>query len=271
MTEPAPGPGISPEEQAERKERIKRLKQELVGDLLTTAEVAEILEIHPRTVGEYIRDGRLPAINLGGGWKVSEEDLRYFVQEIRPTVAKPATRLGKPWALRFEPLLRGTMQIPGQGSDLHERFVALTRKVIVEAQTAARSLNHNYLGTEHLLMGLLATEDPLRQVLSEAGLGPDEVRAQIVDLIGTGATTPSGNIPFTPRAKKALERAMREASRLGQDAIRPEHLLLSMLTIEGSVGQTVIARLTGDPLALKERVLALLEPPGDEPAGHENP
>lgn len=211
-----------------RRARIDGLKQELLGDFLTAAEVAEILEVHPRTVGEYIRDGRLQALQIGGGWRISEVALRRFVKS-----------------------LAELPQSNSPGTSLFSRFDDRARRVIVLAQEEARLINHNYIGTEHLLLGLLSEASGVgAQALSALGISLETVRADIEARIGTGSSTPTGHIPFTPRAKRVLELSLREALQFGHDYIGTEHLLLALL----HEGEGVAAQVLRD-LKVKEDVL----------------
>jgi ATP-dependent Clp protease ATP-binding subunit ClpC len=111
-----------------------------------------------------------------------------------------------------------------------ERFTELARQVVVFAQEEARSLDHNYIGTEHLLLGLLREEEGLgARVLVSLGVSLDAVRGQVARIIGLGDEVGSGQIPFTPRAKKVLELSLRQALGLGHGYIGTEHLLLGLV------------------------------------------
>ena len=112
---------------------------------------------------------------------------------------------------------------------MFERFTERARQVVVLAQEEARALKHNYIGTEHLLLGLLREEEGIAaRVLAGLDVRLDEVRSQIARLIGQGDEPPTGQIPFTPRAKKVLELALREAMQLQHSYIGTEHLLLGI-------------------------------------------
>jgi ATP-dependent Clp protease ATP-binding subunit ClpC len=126
---------------------------------------------------------------------------------------------------------------------MFERFTETARRVVVSAQEQARSLNHNYIGTEHLLLGILAMpESAAAQVLMASGIDLGAARASVTAIIGTGGASPDGHIPFTPRAKKVLELSLREALQLSNKSIRSEHLLLGLLREgEGVAAQVLIA------------------------------
>jgi ATP-dependent Clp protease ATP-binding subunit ClpA len=137
---------------------------------------------------------------------------------------------------------------------MFERFTDQARRVVVRAQEEARMLGHNYIGTEHILLGLLAEDDGLAaQALASLEIGLDAAREQVVEIIeeGTGQP-PTGHIPFTPRTKKVLELSLREAQRLGDSYIGTEHILLGLAREGEGVGVQVLDRLG----AGKDRVLA---------------
>ena len=113
---------------------------------------------------------------------------------------------------------------------MFERFTERARQVLVLAQDESRLLGHNYIGTEHLLLGLLREEEGLAaRVLDALGVTVEEVRAQVARRVGRGGEVAIGMIPFTPRAKKALELALREVRSLGQEYIDTEHILLGLV------------------------------------------
>ena len=118
---------------------------------------------------------------------------------------------------------------------MFERFTERARQVVVLAQEEARTLKHNYIGTEHILLGLLREEEGLAaRVLESLDITTERVRSQVVRIVGSGEEVTSGQIPFTPRAKKVLELALREAISLGHNYIGTEHLLLGLVR-EGDV------------------------------------
>jgi ATP-dependent Clp protease ATP-binding subunit ClpC len=113
---------------------------------------------------------------------------------------------------------------------MFERFSGPARRVVVLAHEEARLLNHSYIGTEHLLLGLVhEREGVAARALASFGVVLDRVREQLGEMIGQGDSSPSGHVPFTPRAKKVLELALREALQLGHNYIGTEHVLLGLL------------------------------------------
>jgi ATP-dependent Clp protease ATP-binding subunit ClpC len=144
-----------------------------------------------------------------------------------------------------------------------ERFTQSARQVVVLAQKEARALRHNYIGTEHLLLGLLRErESPAGRVLERFDLGVDEVREQVEKIIGRGDEVASGQIPFTPRAKKVLELSSKEAHALGHRFVGPEHVLLGMLREGEGVANEILDWYGASP----EKVRAALAERGMKPS-----
>jgi ATP-dependent Clp protease ATP-binding subunit ClpA len=138
---------------------------------------------------------------------------------------------------------------------MFERFSGQARHVVVSAQEEARGLDHNYIGTEHLLLGLLTSDSLASASLNALGYTHDNVRDEVEEMIGRGKATPGGHIPFTPRAKKVLELSLREALQLKHNYIGTEHILLGLLREGEGVAAQILAdkhpldRIRGDALA----------------------
>jgi ATP-dependent Clp protease ATP-binding subunit ClpC len=131
----------------------------------------------------------------------------------------------------------------------------------VLAQDEARLLSHNYIGTEHLLLGLLREEEGLAaRTLESLEVTIENVRARVVAIIGTGDEPPAAQIPFTPRAKKVLELALREAVTLGHNYIGTEHVLLAIVRVEDGIAHRILLELGIDAETVRNRVIALLGP-----------
>ena len=146
---------------------------------------------------------------------------------------------------------------------MFERFTDRARRVIVLAQEEARMLNHDYIGTEHLLLGLIHEgEGVAAKALESLGISLDAVRQQVEEIIGQGQQAPSGHIPFTPRAKKVLELADREARALGHDYIGTEHILLGLIREGDGVAAQVLVKLGADLNRVRQQVIQLLR--GDQ-------
>ncbi|GAB4587172.1 hypothetical protein Ntsu_50040 [Nocardia sp. IFM 10818] len=141
---------------------------------------------------------------------------------------------------------------------MFERFTDSARRVIVLAQEEARRLNHNYIGTEHLLLGLLHGDTVATRALTELGIDLDAVRSQVEDIIGLGDKSMDGHIPFTPRAKKVLELSLREAIALSHNYIGPEHILLAASREGEGVAAQVLVKLGADPKRLRPQVMTLI-------------
>jgi ATP-dependent Clp protease ATP-binding subunit ClpA len=141
---------------------------------------------------------------------------------------------------------------------MFERFTERSRRVVVLAQEEARMLNHNYIGTEHILLGLIHEgAGAAAKALESLGISLDAVRHEVEEIIGQGQQAPSGHIPFTPRAKKVLELSLREALQLGQEYIGTEHILLGLIREGDGVAAQVLVKLGADLNRVRERVIQL--------------
>ena len=155
---------------------------------------------------------------------------------------------------------------------MFERFTDRARRVVVLAQEEARLLNHNYIGTEHILLGLIHEgEGVAAKALESLGISLEAVRSQVEEIIGQGGSSPSGHIPFTPRAKKVLELSLREALQLGHNYIGTEHILLGLIREGEGVAAQVLVKLGADLSRVRQQVIQLLSgysgPGGQEKAG----
>src|SRR5215208_1272547 len=152
---------------------------------------------------------------------------------------------------------------------MFERFTDRARRVVVLAQEEARMLNHNYIGTEHILLGLIQEgEGVAAKALESLGIALEGVRQQVEEIIGQGQQAPSGHIPFTPRAKKVLELSLREALQLGHNYIGTEHILLGLIREGEGVAAQVLVKLGADLNRVRQQVIQLLSGyQGKEPAG----
>jgi len=158
---------------------------------------------------------------------------------------------------------------------MFERFTDRARRVVVLAQEESQRLSHNYIGTEHLLLGLLAARDGVAaRALESLNVTLTAAREQVEEIVGLGEQTPHGHIPFTPRAKKILELSLREALTTGSEVIDTQHLLLGLIDEGDGVGAQILERLGATAQAVRETVATLInaEPeaavvtgPGSEP------
>jgi len=151
---------------------------------------------------------------------------------------------------------------------MFERFTERARQVVVLAQEEARTLKHNYIGTEHILLGLLREEEGLAaRVLESLDITVERVRAQVVRIVGSGEEVTSGQIPFTPRAKKVLELALREALSLGHNYIGTEHILLGLVRENEGVAARILLDFDADSEKIRNEVIRMLSGPGSRRQG----
>ena len=142
---------------------------------------------------------------------------------------------------------------------MFERFTDRARRVVVLAQEEARMLHHDYIGTEHLLLGLIREgEGVAAKALESLGISLEAVRQHVGEITGQGQQAPSGHIPFTPRAKKVLELSLREALQLGHNYIGTEHILLGLIREDEGVAAQVLVKLGADPSRIRQQVNQLL-------------
>jgi ATP-dependent Clp protease ATP-binding subunit ClpC len=154
---------------------------------------------------------------------------------------------------------------------MFERFTDRARRVVVQAQEESVRLNHSYIGTEHLLLGVLREDEGVAAALAALEVGLDPARELVAEIVGRGRQAPSGHIPFTPRAKKVLELSLREALRLGHPYIGPEHILLGLLTEGQGVAVEVLRVLGAPPERVRAQVLELVPLAGEEPGDRPDP
>jgi prophage maintenance system killer protein len=195
-----------------------------------------------RTVITEIAAGRLPATDLAA-W-LSPRLFPY-----PEAAAKEAPMHG--W--------RPDRGWPHRTGEMLDRFTARARQVIAAAQDEARALHHNYIGTEHILLGLIKEGDGVAgRALDALGISLDAVRQQVFEIIGEGKQAPAGHIPFTPRSKKVLDLALREAMQLDHLYIGTEHILLGLVKEGDGVAFQVLTRLGADHTRIRDQVLRLL-------------
>ena len=160
---------------------------------------------------------------------------------------------------------------------MFERFTDRARRVVVLAQEEARTLDHNYIGTEHILLGLIHEgEGVAASALQALGISPADIRGDLEAIIGRGEQAPVGNIPFTPRAKKVLELSLREALQLGHNYIGTEHILLGLVREGEGVGAEVLVKRGATLELVRAEVVSLVAgveggEATPEPRGHEEP
>jgi prophage maintenance system killer protein len=181
-----------------------------------------------------------------------------------------ATTRDKEAPMRPRPVLPLTKRIKKATSRTRRkgmflRFTDRARRAVVLAQEKARELGHPYIGTEHLLLGLLAEgEGVAALVLESLGISLEEAQGRVEDIVGQGQGAPPRHLPFTPRAKKVLELSLQEALRLGHNYVGTEHLMLSLLREGEGVAVQVLADLSADYAQVRERVLGVLAEVGEQ-------
>jgi len=149
---------------------------------------------------------------------------------------------------------------------MFERFTDRARQVIVLAQDEARTLMHNYIGTEHILLGLLREEEGLAAIaLRSLSVNMEVVRDRVVEEVGRGEGMETGQVPFTPQAKEALNNALQEALALGHSYIGTEHILLGLVRDDSGLESRLLAELGADAAAIHDALLPLLPPPSSGP------
>ena len=159
---------------------------------------------------------------------------------------------------------------------MFERFTDRARQVLVLAQEGARDLNHNFIGTEHILYGLTAEGGEREggvaaKVLHAMNVTPDSVKQKIQETIGVAGTGPSGSPPFTPRAKKVMELSLREALQLGHSYIGTEHILLGLVREGDGVGVTILGLLGAAPGEVRKQVMEVIDGEPKDMAASEHP
>jgi prophage maintenance system killer protein len=204
------------------------------------------LDLDPPAAARDLVDG------LGAGTVDPPQVEAWVAARLRP-YAKEDSMLGRLTRRR-----RTCQDVPTAAGPF-ERLTERARHTVTLAQEQARGLGHNYLGTEHLLLGLLAEGQGLAwRVLDELGISAAMVRGQVEAIIGRGPDAPAGPIPFTPRSKKVLELAGREAKGLGHNYVGTEHLLLGLVREGEGVAAQVLARLGADRARVVQQVLGAL-------------
>jgi hypothetical protein len=155
----------------------------------------------------------------------------------------------------------------GGSGGLFERFTDRARRVVVQAQEEARVLSHNFIGTEHLLLGLIHEGEGMgAKALEGLGIGLAAVRQQVEQMISPGEEPPRGHIPFTPQAKRALELSLRESRQLGHTHIGTEHILLGLIREGEGVAAQVLVRMGADLQRARHQVIQLLPGPNPVPS-----
>jgi excisionase family DNA binding protein len=218
--------------------------------LMTSEEVAEALHVDPVTIRRLVNKGDLSAYRIGADYRFAPSDLDDYLQRQRVSArtgdgsgASANNPLDQLTQL-MRKVLQAKFTTPAEVVDRFDRFTKRARQVLTLAQEEARSFQHNYIGTEHLLLGLVREgEGVAAQVLNNLGVEVNQVRSAVEAIIGRGDRIVMGEVGFTPRAKKVIELAVDEARRLNHRFIGTEHLLLGLIREGEGIGAGVLESL----------------------------
>ncbi len=232
--------------------------------LMTSDEVAAYLRVDVVTIRRLVNRGELPAYRVGGEYRFMKEELAEYLKRQRVTGGEES---GVDALEGLGQLVRkffgGKVSSPGQASEAFNKFTRRARRALQLAQEEAQRLHHNYMGTEHLLLGLVREDRGIAAlVLKSQGVELEAVRAKVQFIIGQGKHDVAGEVPLTPRAKEVLALAVEEALQLSHRFIGTEHLLLGMLREGKGVGARVLRELGVDLKTTRARTIELLKQPG---------
>lgn len=221
---------------------------------MTTEEVAEILHVDPATIRRLVSRGDLAAYRIGADYRFAPSDLEGYLQRQRIAGGEgygPDSR---------EESSPGGPTIPVGDRDRWEKFTDQAKRVLHRAQAQAQRFHHNYIGTEHVLLGLLeGGEDVAVGVLRSLEIDPDQVRHQVEATMTRGERLVTGAIGLTPRAKNVVALAIDEAQRFGHRSIGTEHLLLALIRLDEGIGATVLKSLGMNLEQARAQTLAVLK------------
>lgn len=206
--------------------------------LLTSDEIAEYLRVDVVTIRRLVTRGELTAYRIGGEYRFKLSDIEKYLQRQRVSGEAEDEPIGGPQSIpqMMRKALRGKFASPPESidRDRFDKFTDRARRVLTLAQEEAKRLRHNYIGTEHLLLGLVREGEGVAvKVLNNLGVELQQIRKAIEFITGSGDRDASGEVGLTPRAKHAIELAVDEARRLSHHYVGTEHLLLGLLRGEG--------------------------------------
>jgi predicted DNA-binding transcriptional regulator AlpA len=233
------------------------------------SEIAKMLGVSRQRVNQLVADYEdfpPPEAELAAGriWSRTAVE-EWITQHPDRKSGRPEALVGmEPRDFRVRVLRRRRERVP-----TFQRFTEKARTAIAKAQEEARLLRHNYVGTEHLLLGLFAENDSLAsEVLYGLGVGVETCREHLIALIGLGPSEPTGAIPFTPRSKKVLELALREALTLGDNFVGTEHLLLALVREGEGVGAQILEKCGLAKSDARQAVMTAIQEPEIERPRH---
>jgi excisionase family DNA binding protein len=233
---------------------------------MTSEEIAQLLHVEPVTVRRLVTKGELSAYRIGSDYRFAPSDLADYLQRQRISaraqsssghrlIHHPLDQL----AQAFRTIMLGQQTTPVQVTSQFDLFTKQAHNVFALAQEEAQRLQHNYIGTEHLLLGLIGEGDGLAsQVLSNLDVEVDPVRDAVLSTIGHGTRAVNGELVLTPRTKKVIELALEDARGLGEQLIGTEHLLLGLLREGGGIAAGVLENCGLDLQQVRAEMLQML-------------
>jgi excisionase family DNA binding protein len=263
--------------------RAASLRKELFGSALTLDEAAYILSLDRTTVAKYLRERTLFGFQIGREWLIPEEELRAYVSRVYRTAAqggpeadseeREAHPAGDEGASRpvdviqrnlFGKLFpRGKDREKSGSANRFDKFTDRARHILVLAQEEAVQFHHNYIGTEHLLLGLIREEEGVAaKVLSSLAIEPLRVRSAVERIVGRGEGPVGGEVGLTPRSKKAIELAIDEARQLNHSYIGTEHLLLGLIREGNGIAAGVLESLGVTLEGVRAQIIQVLTQSG---------
>ncbi|HZU73277.1 MAG TPA: Clp protease N-terminal domain-containing protein [Acidimicrobiales bacterium] len=221
-----------------------------LGDQLAWLAACQLLAVNGTLVPEPPPDAP-EVLRRAGGGELAVGGLAAWLDRL---CSAPTRETGEQMIRRAK---RAAQSAPrGRTRPMSGRFTAQARAVMAMAQTSALELQHNFIGTEHLLLGLTRCPGPVADVLASAGVTADAARELVGITVGPGQAAMCPSPPFTPRAKKVLELSLRESLQLGDHHVGPEHILLGIIREGAGVAAQALEQLGGDPAAVRQQVLA---------------
>ncbi|GAC1392440.1 MAG: hypothetical protein NVSMB38_15960 [Ktedonobacteraceae bacterium] len=241
--------------------------------LMTSEEVADLLHVDPVTIRRLVNKKELSAYRIGADYRIAPSDIQDYLQRQR-IPARTSDAANTSSNVPFDQftqlilnILKGKHTTPAQVRDRFDRFNEQARDVLTLAQEEAQRFQHNYIGTEHLLLGLVREEKGIAtQVLKNLGVELSQVRRDIESIIGRGDRIVLGEIGITPRAKKVIELAVDEARRLNHYYVGTEHLLLGLIREGEGIAAGVLESLGVDLKKARTQIIEALSQQEDAPA-----
>ena len=231
---------------------------------MTSEEIAELLHVDPVTTRRLVNKGELAAYRIGADYRFAPSDLQEYLQRQHIPARSQVTHPLEHIAQMFPIVGRKHSRPAGRG-DRFDRFTKHARHVLTLAQEEAQHLQHNYIGTEHLLLGLVGEEEGVAsQVLSKLGIEIGQIRSTIETIIGRGEhDVPAGKIALTPRTKEVIGLAVDEARRLKHQFVGTEHLLLGLIREGNGIAVEVLVSFGLQLEQIRAETLQVLQQQGE--------